>query len=265
LSRAYLIFIALKDRQILYKMDFGDDMDIKQVKQKTVTFQIMEQLKQLIVDGTLKPGDKMPNEYDLADMFGVGRSTIREVLKIFQYMGVVELRNPKGTFICESSNISSEALEWSMLLGQKDFSEIIEMRIVMEQQGLWYLLQYRKTNTELINKLIKKLQYEIERMKDAVECQDIEGRLNADYNFHGHIIEACENRIFNNIYRTMKIFMVKEIASSQQDIERVMAVPERHELLLDALRKGDYAAAADTYRYHIRNIDKILSDKLEGS
>ncbi len=238
-------------------------MDIKQVKQKTVTFQIMEQLKQLIVDGTLKPDDKMPNEYELAEMFGVGRSTIREVLKIFQYMGVIELRNPKGTFICDSSNISSEALEWSMLLGQKDFSEIIEMRIVMEQQGLWYLLEYSGDDTELKEATIKKLKLEIEKMNDAVKRSDIEGRLEADYCFHGHIIKVCENKIFNNLYRTMKIFMVKEIANSQKDMEQLMAIPQRHEMLVDALIDGNYTLAADIYRHHIKNIDKLLNDKME--
>ncbi|MBI9101322.1 MAG: FadR family transcriptional regulator [Spirochaetales bacterium] len=252
----------MKDKQIVNTIDFGEVMDIKPVKQKTVTFQIMEQLKQLIVDGTLKPGDKMPNEYELADMFGVGRSTIREVLKIFQYMGVVELRNPKGTFICESSNISSEALEWSMLLGHKDFSEIIEMRIVMEQQGLWYLLDYRRDDKNLKEATIKKLQLEIEKMNAAVNRNDIEGRLNADYSFHGHIIEVCENSIFNNLYRTMKNFMVKEIADSQKDMEQLMAIPQRHEMLINALIEGDYTRAAETYRHHIRNIDQLLEEKI---
>lgn len=240
-------------------------MKIKQVKQKTVTFQIMEQLKLLIANGSLKPGDKMPNEYELAEMFGVGRSTIREVLKIFQYMGVIELRNPKGTFISESSNISSEALEWSMLLGQKDFSEILETRIVMEQQGLWYLLEYRRSDRQLREKIIKKLETEIGKMNDAVDRRDTEDRLEADYGFHGHIIEACQNRIFDNLYRTMKNFMVKEIASSQRDIEQLMAVPKRHEMLLEAIKNGDYASAADVFRHHIRNIDKLLDEKREGA
>ncbi len=239
-------------------------MKIQPVKQKTVTFQIMEQLKKLIVSGSLKPGDKMPNEYELAEMFGVGRSTIREVLKIFQYMGVIELRNPKGTFICESSNISSEALEWSMLLGQKDFSEIIEMRIVMEQQGLWYLLEYHKDDKNLKESAIMKLRLEIDKMDDAVNRKNIEVRLDADYNFHGHIIEVCENRIFNNMYKTMRNFMVEEIASSQKDMQHMLAVPKNHEFLLDAIIQGDYSSAADQFRHHIRNIDKLLDDKLHG-
>lgn len=238
-------------------------MKIKQVKQKTVTYQVMEQLKQLIVDGSLKPGDKMPNEYELAKMFGVGRSTIREVLKIFQYMGVIQLRNPKGTFICESSNISSEALEWSMLLGQKDFSEIIETRVIMEQQGLWYLLDYHRDDKELRQSTITKLRLEIDRMNKAVENNDIESRLDADYKFHGHIIEVCENKIFNNLYRTMRTFVVKEIIKSQQDLEQLMAIPKNHEELVEAIENGEYTSVTNIFRHHIKNIDQLLEEKLK--
>ena len=110
-------------------------MDVTPVKQRTIVFQVIEQFKELIRSGELEPGDKVPNEYELAKHFEVGRSSIREVMKIFQYLGVVELRNPKGTFVSDSSNISSETLLWSMLLGKKEFSNLIELRMSMEHQG----------------------------------------------------------------------------------------------------------------------------------
>jgi GntR family transcriptional repressor for pyruvate dehydrogenase complex len=238
-------------------------MNIKQVKQKTVTFQVIEQLKQLIISGQLKPHDRMPNEYELAEMFGVGRSTIREVLKIFQYMGVVELRNPKGTFISDSSNISSEALLWSMLLGQKDFSEIVELRMVMEQQGLWYLLVKRKDDLILKNKTIAALEKDVKDLEIAIEIGSTEKRIEADYNFHGHIIEACNNKIFTNLYSTMRQFMVSEIHNSQKvEVYYYESVVERHQALLDLIRDGNYEKASEQFRHHIRNIDALLDAKM---
>ncbi|NQT59976.1 MAG: FadR family transcriptional regulator [Bacteroidetes bacterium] len=239
-------------------------MKIQQVKQKTVTFQVMEQLKELIASGTLKPNDKMPNEYELAEMFGVGRSTIREVLKIFQYIGVIELRNPKGTFICESSNISSEALEWSMLLGHKDFTEIIELRIIMEQQGLWYLMEFRKNDTNLKKVTMDHLRQDIRDMEAAIADNSDEKRLAADYNFHGHIIQACNNAIFHNLYNTMKQFMVKEIQDSQMDTPYLSSVIKRHKKLLDLIEEGDYLKTSDQFRHHIRNIDVLLDEKMNN-
>ena len=240
-------------------------MKIQQVKQKTVTFQVMEQLKQLIISGELKPNDKMPNEYDLAEMFGVGRSTIREVLKIFQYMGVVEFRNPKGTFICDSSNISSEALVWSMLLGQKDFSEIVELRLTMEQQGLWYLLVKRKNDEALHRRTIEALEKDVMDLEAAINAGSTEERLEADYNFHGHIIEACNNEIFKNLYSTMRQFMVSEIHNSQKvEIYYYETAVPRHRRLLELVKEGNYEKASEEFRHHIRNIDALLDAKMKG-
>lgn len=238
-------------------------MNIKQVKQKTVTFQVMEQLKQIIATGEMEPNDKLPNEYELAELFGVGRSTIREVLKIFQYMGVIELRNPKGTFICESSNISSEALVWSMLLGKKDFAEIIELRVLMEQQGLWYLLVNRKEDSSLREKTIHLLEKDIQKMESAIKSGSVAERLEADYSFHGHIIQVCNNSILQNLYTTMRQFMVREIRDSQRDQTYLNSVISRHQKLLDLLIEGNYEKTSNQFRHHIRNIDTLLNSKIE--
>jgi len=232
---------------------------IKPVKQKTVVFQIMEQLKDMIGTGRLKPNEKMPNEYELAELFGVGRSTIREALKIFQYLGVIELRNPKGTFICESSNISSESLTWAMLLGQKDFTDLVELRMVLEHQGLWYLMSYHKKNSKMMQETIEKLRFEVSEMEFAIKNGDLKCRINADYNFHKHIIEVSHNHIFNNLYGTMKSFMYEEISTSQTGVEDTYAIAKNHNALINSVIAGNYYQATEMFRMHIKDIDQLLT------
>ncbi|RKX88048.1 MAG: hypothetical protein DRP70_07265 [Spirochaetes bacterium] len=239
-------------------------MDIQPVKQKTVVYQVVKQLKDLIVSGALKPNDKFPSELKLAEMFGVGRSTIREVMKIFQYIGIVEVHNPKGTFLSDSSNISSESLEWAMILGEKDISEVIELRMVMETQGLWYLLDYRRNDTELREKTIRGLDNEISNLKKAIVSGSIEKRLDADYVFHGLVIQVCENRIFRNLYHTMKEFMKMEINFAQKDVNTLSEIPTHHEELLASIVDGDFHDTCELFRHHIRNIDQLLESKLKS-
>jgi DNA-binding FadR family transcriptional regulator len=229
------------------------------VKQKTVVFQIMEQLKSMIASGRMKPNDKVPNEYELAQMFGVGRSSIREALKIFQFLGVIELRNPKGTFISESSNISSEALLWSMLLGNKDFKDLIELRLVLENQGLWYLKKFHN-NEKLLQTTVINLQQEITSMEIAIDNEDNQQRLIADYNFHKHIIEVCQNDIFNNLYSTMKSFMQAEINSSQSDLLDKKSIIANHNSLIESVMYDDYYTSTEKFRSHIRNFDNLAND-----
>ena len=85
-------------------------MPLKKVKQKTVVDQVMDQIKELIASGEYKPGDKIPTEMELAKDFGLGRSSIREAIKIFNYLGVLESRAAIGTIVRERSQISTEAL-----------------------------------------------------------------------------------------------------------------------------------------------------------
>ncbi|MDR2740720.1 MAG: GntR family transcriptional regulator [Treponema sp.] len=68
----------------------------EQIRQKTVVAQVMAQIKLLLTSGQYKPGDKIPTEQELSERFGIGRSSIREAIKIFQHLGVLESQVPKG-------------------------------------------------------------------------------------------------------------------------------------------------------------------------
>jgi GntR family transcriptional regulator, transcriptional repressor for pyruvate dehydrogenase complex len=229
------------------------------IKRDTVVSQVIEHMKEMIVKGELKPNERVPNEYDLAKMFGVGRSSIRETLKIFQFLGVVEFRNPKGTFISDRSRISSEALVWSMLLGKKDFKDLVELRMVLEHQGLWYLTVFHKNDKHLIDETTENMEAEIERMALAIRRKEQRARIEADYDFHKHVIEACHNDIFGALYATMRNFMCEEIMAAQRDVVAPRAIVEEHRGLLKGIREGDYARVAEQFRRHIKNIDQLLN------
>lgn len=121
----------------------NDDGD--KIFQMTVVEQVMDRIKTLITSGTYKPGDKLPTELELAERFGIGRSSVREAIKIFQYLGVLESRVPKGTFLRPRSQISTEAITWALLLGDDDVNDILELREVIEQRALAHLLGIRSS------------------------------------------------------------------------------------------------------------------------
>ncbi|MCF7953549.1 MAG: FadR family transcriptional regulator [Spirochaetales bacterium] len=234
-------------------------MDFKPIKQKTVVAQVMEQIKELISSGQYKPGDRFPTEFELAEMFGLGRSSIREAIKIFQHLGVLQSKVPRGTYVCDSSNISKEALTWSILLGNTDFYDLLEFRLVMEQQGLWYILVYRKDDTAFKNSIIKKLHAEIRDMENAIEAEDYVKRLEADYRFHKHIIEACENQLFDSIYMTLQSFLREEIRQAQNSKAYILKSPQNHQELVNSIIEGDYQNAAEAYRQHIHNVNEVFN------
>ncbi|MFA7670827.1 MAG: FadR/GntR family transcriptional regulator [Sphaerochaetaceae bacterium] len=234
-------------------------MSLGPIRQKTVVAQAMERIKNLITSGKYKTGDKFPTEHELAEEFQIGRSSIREALKVFQHLGVLEARVPKGNYVSGTSSISKEALSWSILLGDNDFYDLLEFRLIMEQQGLWYLMEYPKTDDEFKQSIIKSLQREVAAMKDAIDNDNFPKRLEADYRFHQHLIEACNNELFNTIYNTLNELIREEMKFAAQDYDYHFKSPERHQLLIDKIVEGDYQKATEAYRAHIRDVNKVFN------
>jgi DNA-binding FadR family transcriptional regulator len=88
----------------------GQEEGDERIYQKTVVVQAMEKIRLLLTSGQYKPGDKIPTEHELIERFGIGRSSIREALKIFQHLGILKSQVSKGTFLCDKSRLSTEAI-----------------------------------------------------------------------------------------------------------------------------------------------------------
>ena len=67
-------------------------MELKTVQTQKIYKNIVEQIVDLIHDGSLNKGDKLPPERSLADMMNVSRTSVREALKVMEIMGIIEIR-----------------------------------------------------------------------------------------------------------------------------------------------------------------------------
>lgn len=234
-------------------------MKIERVTQKTVVEQVMARLKTLIASGHYKVHDRLPTEKELADRFGVGRTSIREAMKIFSHLGILRSKAGSGTFVCERANISREALTWAVLLGSNDLYELIHLRRVIEYDGLSRLVEKVSTGSEEIRADLAALELEIENMKEAVLSLNFELLTQADYNFHGSIIRASHNSLFSEIYGTLRAFMYEQIRISMHP--NLSDIPREHQELLDSIRTGDPAAAKKVYDEHIETVIRMIRER----
>lgn len=234
-------------------------MEIKKIERTTVVERVMERMKELIASGQFKVHDKLPTEQELANMFGIARNSVREAVKIFHYLGVLESQTGRGTYVCDRGKISSEALTWSILLGENDFVELIQLREVLEQSGLRSLVESYRQNPESAGGVMAELEKVIEDIKAAVEQQDLEALIQADYRFHGAIIAASNNSLFTAIYRTLRAFMHEEIKKSLQNVNIQKSIRE-HKEFIEVIKTGDMDRTLEVHRKHIR----WIRDKLRG-
>ena len=77
---------------------------------KLLPEQVSEQIIRLITERQLKAGDKLPNEFDMAQQLSVGRGTIREAIKILVSRNIVEIRRGCGTFVCDHPGMVDDPL-----------------------------------------------------------------------------------------------------------------------------------------------------------
>jgi GntR family transcriptional repressor for pyruvate dehydrogenase complex len=237
-------------------------MKVSKVRQKTIVEQVMDQIKELIASGQLKPHDKVPTETELAQMFGIGRSSVREAVKIFQYLGILEASPRKGTFVCDYSNVSTEALTWSILLRNNDIFELIGLREVIEGSAVETLAGQVAVDPDRISAVIGLLQGAIARMEEAVAGSSIDDIVAADYEFHRLVIASSNNTLFSNIYETLRAFTQEEIRKTNLLDTVLSDLVEEHEAILSGIVSGDADRASAAFRDHIGAIRRQLRQSL---
>lgn len=234
-------------------------MDAIRITQKTVVEQVMAHIKSLIASGQFGVNTRLPSEKELSEMFGVARTSIREALKIFTYLGVMKSKAGVGTYVCERANISKEALTWAILLGKSDFYEMIELRRIIEVDGLFDLLESSKQDGESARRIIESLEGELENIRLAVEQSDIARITEADYRFHGLIISASNNSLFTGIYDTLRSFMYEEIRMSMTP--HLPTIYDLHHQILASIKQGDPIEARKILEDHIGFVIKAIEKK----
>ena len=214
-------------------------MEVQKIKQKTVVEQVMEQIKELIANGRFKVGDRIPTEKELSEMFGVGRSSIREAIKIFNYLGILESNTARGTYVCDRTSISTEALSWAVLLGKDEMYDLLDVRGAIELWSTIILTEKYQKDPESVQKHLLELEKELAQMKKAADMSNHERIVEADYHFHYAIIKGSGNPILISMYEMLRSFMYEEIDKAIQAFEDYHTTIGNHQRVIDKIKTGD--------------------------
>lgn len=225
-------------------------MPIKNIK---VYEQVIDQIKDMISDGTLKKGDKLPSERDLAEQLGVSRTSIREALRSLEIIGIIESRQGEGNFIRDSfQNTLFEPLSIMFILNGCKLKEIFELRKVIEIETA--ALAAKQVTDDELNDMIDL----INKMKNS---ENEEERVIYDSKFHYKIAEASRNFLIVNILNTVSTLMDSFIKDARKIIINNMHKDDidfQHEQIWKALRDHNPLEAAECMRKHMELINENL-------
>jgi len=165
--------------------------ELKPVNKILISDGIIDQIKNSIMAGDLKPGETLPSEIRMASQLRVGRSTLREALQVLIHLGFIE-RKGKETFV--SPSVRERLFPKDILnsyRAHKGIMEMIEVRKVVES----FLAESAAIRAN--EEVVKLLGTDLEEMENSVG--DIKKFIASDHRFHLHIAEGVQNKIFYDL------------------------------------------------------------------
>jgi GntR family transcriptional repressor for pyruvate dehydrogenase complex len=233
-------------------------LGVRQVRKTKVYHEIVDQIRELIVAGRIKPGDRLPPERELAELFKASRNSVRDAIRVLEQMGLIESRQGDGTYVRSvSAEELAEPLALMLLQSRTQMRELWEVRRVLEP-ALAGFAAARITDEEL-----DELDTVLEAQRRKVEAGFIP--LEEDTAFHYGIAEAARNTVMLRALDTLVDLLRQSRERSLQQHDRPAYSLAGHRRILAALRSRDPDAARAEMLRHLRDIEeRVFSTTEDG-
>ncbi|HLW02869.1 MAG TPA: FadR/GntR family transcriptional regulator [Ktedonobacterales bacterium] len=229
------------------------------IRSNKVYEQIAQQIEQRILSGTLRSGDRLPTERELAEQFQASRTAVREAMKTLAQKGLVDMRPGRGTIVIDgTTQAMRHSLGLMMRVGQAGSSdELVEVREILEPE-IAAMAAARATQEH-----IAALQEAVQIMDGSLDAAD--SYIAADNDFHRALAKATQNTLILAFVDSI----VGLLSEQRTHIFSVSGGPERgqihHKRLLDAIARHDAEAAREAMRAHLQqvriDVETALSQK----
>lgn len=207
-----------------------------------------------ILEGRLKRGDQIESDRELAKKLNVGRSAVREALKVLDVLGMIDIRLGQGTYITSrETNFFSVPLSWSLFLDGAQVKSILQVRGALELRAVQLAARCEdKNKLDKLTDIYYRMQKTFQESKDTDNLQHaLQETLNADIEFHTCIAECSGNPIILSMLTTIRNFLKRVSGTGMVDAEQLQAVVEEHQKLYGAIISGNVDAATETMTKHL--------------
>ena len=208
--------------------------------------EIAQRVVESILAQKLSPGERL-GEQELADLFGVSRTLVREALMQLQARGFVEVRSRKGWFVVEPS--------------LDEARDAFAARRIIEAGMLRDAAQNEEGRP--LQNVVRRLRAHIAQEKQAIRNADTATRTFLLADFHVCLAECLGHGLLSDVMRdlTARTTLVASLYQSTHDASQSCA---EHEEIVEALASGDVALAEQRMRAHIGSVESALGHSVSG-
>jgi GntR family transcriptional repressor for pyruvate dehydrogenase complex len=215
---------------------------------------VVEKFVQSLRDGSLKPGDKIYSENQLARILGVPRAQVREVYTALSVLGILYGQQGKGTFL-GSGNIrqNTEVLYLMTLFTNPNYRDILAVRCILEL-GAAPAAAANRTEEDLT---------ELRRYaRQMAECSELSELSRADFAFHGRLMQSSGNALLHCLSQIVSGHTEQLLAlrwnrsPAEMHLQRI----QEHISMVDALERRDSEALVELLKSHFEDLEKVVDD-----
>jgi DNA-binding FadR family transcriptional regulator len=232
------------------------------IARATLPQEIAQELISRIQDGSLRPGDPLPPERELAAQLGVARTSLREALKALALVGIVEVRHGDGTFIATADSTPLlRPLAWRMLLSPARVAEVTHARVLIEGELAAQAALHRD------DAALAELEALLAAMEQIVDADpfDAHAFLEADLAFHLAVARAAQCPLLQEILVALRSLLHSFIMRSLELEGRAAAAlaVEHHREIVARVRCSDAEGARRAMTYHLETKGAMLGEALQ--
>lgn len=225
------------------------------VKTKKVYEEIIEQIKNLIVEKKLQPGDKLLSERELSERLNVSRTSVREAFSALEMMGIIAIRPGEGSFVRQVSFEGIlEPLSFLLKVEASDIMQLLEVRKILEVETA--ALAADRARPENLLELEDALGAMLEGAKRG-EVGDT-----ADDSFHFAVAKAANNAVLIKVMNTLSDLMNTSFRAARQKLFLLEDMPsliyQSHCRIYEAIRDKDVPLARTRMRDHLDLVEDAM-------
>ncbi|SHN78074.1 FadR/GntR family transcriptional regulator [Desulfitobacterium chlororespirans] len=230
-------------------------MELKPIKTRKIYEEIVEQIRELVARGELKPGDRLPSERDLVERLKVSRASIREALSALELMGLLEVRSGEGTFVRRLRSESVVApLAWMLTMEKGTVLELLEIRKILEVQAVGMAAERAEAED------IRELSAALELLQDDLNSPTSDG--SSDHRFHYAITRATKNKIMIRLMDTISDLMKYSLKASRSKLYEGKYTPallfQEHKKIYEAIVEKDVEKARNYMLAHLTGVEEEI-------
>lgn len=230
---------------------------IKPIKPKRISDQVFDQIRELIFRGTLKPGERLMTERELAQAMNVSRTTIRDAIQRLVAMGMIVQKQGQGTFVKAVDAALENPLAKAMEAQNASLNDLLEVRMGLECNAA--SLAAKRADEDDITAM--------EQSIDEMQAEIGSGRLGteADTAFHMAIAYAAKNPlhilIMRNFYDYLFLGIGENLACLYENPQNIHIILRQHKKILASIKARDPEKAYAAMNEHIRFVLDFFRDK----